>query len=97
MYTAKPDSGLSNLLPPGKTDFPPKSFSLIEPQFFAQEKDLRMAIATLSLKATRWPNIGKNAVMQPHALYKGGFSRPMCDLGILSQTAGGDIPLTLQR
>ena len=48
MFTARPDSGLSNLLPPRKSDFPPKSF-LSENQLLAQEKDCRTAIAALSL------------------------------------------------
>ena len=47
------------------------------------------------VKVTRWPNIGKNPVMEPHVFYK-GFWRPICNLGILSQPAGGDIPCMLQ-
>ena len=48
------------------------------------------------IQVTRWPNIDKNAVLKPHALFN-SFWRPICDLGILSQTAGGGIPSTLQH
>ena len=44
---ARPDSGLSNLLPPVKSGFPSKSFSLSESELLAQEKDL--CITSLSL------------------------------------------------
>ena len=47
MITGRLDSGLSNALPPWKTSFSPKSFSLTEAQLLSQ--DLRMAIAFLSL------------------------------------------------
>ena len=49
LFTARPDSGLSNLLPPGKSGFPQKNFSLSEAQLLAQEKDLQTAITSLSL------------------------------------------------
>ena len=39
--------------------------------------------------------MGKTAVLEPYAHHKGGFSRPMCDLGQSSQPAGGGITLTL--
>ena len=49
MFTTRPDSGLSNLLPPGKPGFPPNNFSLSEAQHLAQEKDLRTAITSSPL------------------------------------------------
>ena len=49
MFAARPTSVLSNLPPPGKWGFPPKSFSLSGAQLLAQEKDLQTAIASLSL------------------------------------------------
>ena len=38
------------------------------------------------------PSMGQNAVWEPCAHRKGGFWRPMYDLSILSQPAGGGIP-----
>ena len=49
MFSLRPDSGLSNLLPLGKTGFPAKSFSLSGPQLLAQEKDPHTAILSLFL------------------------------------------------
>ena len=43
---------------------------------------------------TTWPNMAQNTVLgfltESDTHYKGGFSKPMCDLGILSQPAGGN-------
>ena len=47
------------------------------------------------VKVTTWPNISKIVVLEPCAHYKRGFWSPICDLGILSQPAGGSIPLFL--
>ena len=49
MFTVRPYSGLSNLVPLGKSGFPLKSASLSEAQLLAQEKDLWTAISSLSL------------------------------------------------
>ena len=54
-----------------------------------------------NVKVSTWTNICKNAVLEPQlnsnmpgSKYFGG---PVCDLGILSQPAGGGIPSTVQR
>ena len=49
MHKVGPNSGLSILLLLGKTNFPPRSFSLTEAQLLTQEEDLHTTVAYLSL------------------------------------------------